>query len=149
MSVRYIAISTIVVLLAAFFPSTGFGQTELSTEELESLTPNISERAGMLENVAATFVDSLQEEDFDAVRVLLADPLQEDYPADVIATIWQDVLNEAGELIERGNARYEWGVNSDFVAIELTFEQMQADLLLVFNGDQEIVGLDFPPLRPD
>lgn len=148
MSVKHIAV-VIVAFLAAFYPSSGFSQTELSNEEFESLPPSITERASLLEDAATKFVDSLQEEDFDAVRGLLAESLQDDYPVDVIETTWQDVLNEAGELLERGDARYEWGVNSDFVAIELTFEQTQSDLILVFNGEQEVIGLDFPPFRTD
>ncbi|MGK7913650.1 MAG: DUF3887 domain-containing protein [Synechococcus sp.] len=148
-SLKTLAISTVIALLTALHPSTSSGQSELSPDDLDSLSPNIVERVSTLEDVATSFIDGLQAEDFEEVRELLADSIRDDWSTDDIATSWQATLDVAGNLIERGEARYEWGVNSDFVAIELAFENAQGDLLLIFDSEQKIVGLDFPPLRTE
>ena len=148
-SLKRLAVSTAIGLLTFFLPSTSFGQDEIPNDDLNSLPPNIAERALTLEEVATTFIDSLKSEDFDQVRSLLAESVRDNYSTDDIANRWQETLEMAGNLLERGEARYEWGVNSDFVAIELMFEDAQGDLLLVFDSEQMIVGLDFPPLRSE
>lgn len=146
---KQLAISAAIGGLTLLFPSPSFGQDEIPNEDLNSLPPNIAERAITLEEVATSFVDSLKVENFEQARSLLADSVQDDFSTDDIASRWQRTLEVAGNLVERGEARYEWGVNSDFVAIELMFENAQGDLLLVFNSEQEIVGIDFPPLRAE
>ena len=146
---KRLAISAAIGLITFLSPSPSFGQDEISNDELNALPPTIAERAVTLEEIATAFIDSLKAEDFEQVRALLAESVQSDFSTDDIANGWQRTLEVAGALIERGEARYEWGVNSDFVAIELMFENAQGDLLLVFNSEQEIVGLDFPPLRAE
>ena len=117
-------------------------------EAQETLSPDIASRAEFLEDKTAAFIDHLVAGEYEAANGLLAEALRGDFPPERIAEIWEDSVDTVGEFEERGDARFEWGVDSDFVAIPLIFTNAAGDLLLIFDGEQQILGFDFPPLDP-
>lgn len=148
-SFKRAGIAVLALALTAICAEPSAAQDELTTEELENLPANIVDRVDALEGNASDFIELLASESYDEAYLLLSESLQSRLSVSDIETRWGDILSEAGELIDYRNARYEWGVNSDFVSLEIEFENAEGDLLLTFNSNQRIVGLDFPPVRTE
>ncbi|WP_017324726.1 DUF3887 domain-containing protein [Synechococcus sp. PCC 7336] len=141
----------VAIALAGFFagaiaPLPVLAQESSATESSE-LSADIAVRAQVLEERAEEFIDALNQGNFARVRGFIAESLREQFTEATIEQEWQEILETAGPFARRGQSRYEWAVNTDFVAIELEFEHAAGDLLMVFDRQQQIVGLDFPPLR--
>lgn len=149
MYIKLISVAAIALVLTIASVGPSISQDDLSSEERENLPPNIVERVDDLESNARSFIENLLSENYEGAYSLLSDSLQSNLLISDIESRWKDILDEAGELIEYGNARYEWGVNSDFVSLEMRFENAEGNLLLTFNSNQRIVGLDFPPVRTE
>ena len=146
----FIRLPITVLLLTAAFGLSPYPAARASVQPLPEpgdASADFASRATQVEERTANFVQALQERRFEDVRTMLSDDLQTVLTVEEIQTRWDAIVASVGDLQQMGESRYEWAVNTDFVAIELDFAKTSGDLLLSFNSDQQISGVDFPPLR--
>ncbi|MDJ0714011.1 MAG: DUF3887 domain-containing protein [Prochloraceae cyanobacterium] len=100
-----------------------------------------------IQQKAENFVDLLAAEKFDRVRNELNSDLKRNWPASKIKQIWEELLAETGPFVRRGKSRVVKTVNGDLVFVSVEFKNTTDQLLVTFDRDRQIVGLDFPKIE--
>ena len=108
---------------------------------------DFSERETQVEDIANQFIDALGRGDYKQARALLSTGLANELSESALAESWGEATDVVGSFVERGRSRYSWAANTDFVAMELLFENTSDTILIVFDSDRKISGVDFPSLR--
>ena len=108
---------------------------------------NFSERETLVEKTANQFIDSLAVGDYKQARGMLSSGLLTEFSESDLEQSWGEATDIVGSFIGRGRSRYSWAASTDFVAMELLFENTSDTILIVFDRDLKISGVDFPSLR--
>ena len=146
-SKRYMATALLLAAAIGLSPHPVVRATTQPLPEPGDTSADFAARATQVEERAANFIRALQERRFEDVRDMLSEGVRAELTVEDIQKRWDEIVASVGDLQQMGKTRYEWAVNTDFVAIELEFDRTTGDLLLSFDSDQQISSVDFPPLR--
>ena len=147
---RYTLRAAILASALVVFPAISSTIVHASREPLPApgdASADFAARSQQIEERAEEFLQALLEKRFEDARQMLVADLAAELSAEDIQERWDAINASVGDLQDRGEIRYEWAVNTDFVVMELNFEQTSGDVILSFNNEQMITGVDFPPLR--
>ena len=108
---------------------------------------DFSERETQVEQAANQFIDALNRGEYKQARRMLSPGLATELSEDALEDRWKAATDVVGSYIGRGRTRYSWAASTDFVAMELLFENTNDTILIIFDSDQTISGVDFPSLR--
>ena len=136
--------------VAAIAVIDGRGSLQASTMPLPQPgdpATNFSEREAQVERTANRFIDALSRGDYQQARGMLSPGLANELSESELADRWGAATDIVGSFIGRGRSRYSWAANTDFVAMELLFENTSDTILVIFDSDRRISGVDFPTLR--
>jgi Protein of unknown function (DUF3887) len=87
----------------------------------------------------------MNNKDFTGVRAKLAPQLQRFWPPEKIQKQWEeDILEVQGDFQKILKSKVVDIVNGTTVIVTVQFSQSPADLIITFNSQGELVGLDFP-----
>jgi len=132
-----------VCLTAGVTPSWAQSQNGQATE----INQVANSEAEAVQQKAKTLLDLLVAEDYAQVRTLLHPDLQAQWPPEKIEELWQDLLSTTGAVKQQLDSRVSNTVNADIVFLTVEFENVTEELLVTFNKEQQIIGLDFPNLE--
>lgn len=104
-------------------------------------------QAEKLEQQATQFIESLAAQDFAKVRDSLHPDLKPEWPQPKIEGIWLELLQATGTYKEHGEPRVIPTIAGNLVNVPVTFENTTSVFLVVFNQDDQIVGVDFPKME--
>lgn len=93
---------------------------------------------------AEKFVDLLIAGQYSQARALLYPDLQSQWSPAAIEQIWLELQQTTGPAQKRLSSRSTESVGAELVFVEVQFEKTTDKLLVIFNQNQEIVGVDFP-----
>jgi hypothetical protein len=105
-----------------------------------------AEKATMQEK-AKTMIDLLNRGEYSKARELLAPNFASQLTVEEIQSIWEDTINKNGKIKHQVSSQVIDTVNSDLVVIDTQFEKDQGNIIVTFNEDEQIVGVDFPKLE--
>lgn len=121
-----------------------YGQTPSNTTVQVPLT---DAEGKIMQQRAKTLIDFLSRGEYGQARALLDPTLASQLTTEQIQEIWESLINKIGKVKQQVNSRVIDTVNSDLVVIDTLFEQGQGDIIVTFNEDEQIVGIDFPKLE--
>ncbi len=133
------------VLMAVFTPGLVLAHPQggstfyLAEAEQNPPTP------GQLQANAEAFVDALFAQKFDQAWTFLAPQTQSENPPRVLMHKSRAFLKETGDFKQRIGSRVE----GEVVVVNIQFANLTDDLILIFNQDRKIVGIDFPASADD
>lgn len=90
------------------------------------------------------FINWLNEGEFTKVQQALHADLQPDWTSEKIEQGWNELLSQTGSLQRIVDYKVVQTINSDIVLVTLKFENATNEMLLDFNQQGQIVGIDFP-----
>ncbi|GFE71974.1 DUF3887 domain-containing protein [Chroococcus sp. FPU101] len=140
---KHLPWTLLLVLIPAFSLPT-HAQTPTTTTVQVPLTE--AEKATMQER-AKTMIELLNRGEYSKARELLAPDFANQITAEEIQSIWGDTINKFGKIKQQVSSQVIDTVNSDLVVIKSQFEQGQGNIIVTFNEDEQIVGVDFPRLE--
>lgn len=103
--------------------------------------------AEQLEQKADQFIEWLATQQFTKVRENLHPDLKPEWPQQKLEDLWLDLLEETGAYKQHGELRVIPTVAGNLVNVPVEFENTTSAFLVVFNLDQQIVGVDFPKVE--
>lgn len=100
-----------------------------------------------IEEIAQKVVDALATRDFASARGYLHPFLKKDIFPQQMQKEWQQLLLETGPFQRRVKTQVREGSsidNIDVVLVTIEFEKLTDKLLVIFDRDKRIIGIDFP-----
>jgi Protein of unknown function (DUF3887) len=116
------------------------GHPPLATVAAEVESPSIVAQDPDIQATAEKFVDALAVDDIEGARALVNPLVKKDWSEAMMRQSWQDLLAITGAFQERLSARVEDGV----VIVNIQFENMTKDVIVIFDESGQITGFDFP-----
>lgn len=101
----------------------------------------------IIQERAKTLINFLSREEYGQARALLDPTLANQLTTEQIKEIWENLINKIGKVQQQVRSRVIDTVDSDLVVIDTKFEQGQGDIIVTFNENKQIVGIDFPKLE--
>jgi ribosomal protein L17 len=114
---------------------TQFEDMALSTQETQSEE---------IQNKTEELINWLDEGEFAKVQQVLHPDLQPNWTSERIEQRWKELLAQTGSLQRIVDSRAVRTINSDIVIVTLEFENGTNEMLIDFNKQGQIVGVDFP-----
>ncbi|PSF35383.1 DUF3887 domain-containing protein [Aphanothece hegewaldii CCALA 016] len=109
--------------------------------------PLTDAQAKIMQERSKTLIDFLSRGEYGQARALLAPTLADQLTTEQIQEIWENLMNKIGKIKQQTKSRVIDTVNSDLVVIDTVFEKGQGEIIVTFNDEQQIVGVDFPKLE--
>ena len=100
-----------------------------------------------IEEIAHKVVDALAARDFASARGYLHPFLKKEIFPQQVQKKWQQLLLETGPFQKRVKTQVRKGSsmdNIDVVLVTIEFEKVTDNLMVIFDRDKRIIGLDFP-----
>lgn len=94
-----------------------------------------------LNQISEEFVDLIAAGEFERARRLLNPVLREGWTAAQMRRNWESLQKVIGPYKGRTNTQV---VDGNLVLVDLEFEQATDNLLIIFDDQQQIQGVDFP-----
>jgi hypothetical protein len=126
-------------------PAKAQSQDSLSSTQ-EAQSPD-GERVEQLKKKAEELMGWFDKREFAKARETLHPDLQPYWPVEKIEQAWDDLVAETGALQQVTSSKVIQTITSDLVLVILKFEKGTKDLLVTFNKEEQIVGIDVP--RPE
>lgn len=101
-----------------------------------------------IEDIAVKVVNSLAIGKFDNARSYLHPFLKEDIFPEQVQSGWQEIQQENGDferIISTDTRRGSSLGNADIVLVEIEFTKNTDEMLILFDRNKRIIGVDFPP----
>ncbi len=111
----------------------------LAESETAPITP------GQLQANAEAFVDALFAQEFDQAWTYLAPQTQSENPPRVLMRKSRAFIKQTGEFQQRLSSR----VAGEIVVVNIKFANVTDDLILIFDNQGKIFGIDFPASEDD
>jgi hypothetical protein len=122
-------------LLASFSP-TALGQPVAQPSPAAETSPNPD-----LNRISEQFVDLIAAGEYEQARRMLNPVLREGWTAAQMRRNWESLQKIVGPYKGRSNTQV---VDGNLVLVDLEFEQATDNLLIIFDEQQQIQGVDFP-----
>ncbi|MBR8827381.1 MAG: DUF3887 domain-containing protein [Gomphosphaeria aponina SAG 52.96 = DSM 107014] len=111
--------------------------TQITQSENEASAEELQEKATM-------FIGLLTAEDYGQAREYFHPNLKAEWPGEKLQQVWENLLSETGAVQQQLNSRVTRTVNADIVFVSVEFEKLTEDILVTFNQEKQIIGVDFP-----
>ena len=115
-----------------------------SPELFDSTFETQSSDNSQLKQKAEKVVQLIQNKDFGSIRESLHPDLQPEWPTEQLEQGWDEMLSETGALKQLTDLKIAESIDSDLVLLTLDFESGTKDLLISFNKNGEIIGINLP-----
>ncbi len=126
-------------LLARFSP------TALAQPAAQPSPPVSTSPIPELNQISERFVDLIAAGEFEQARRLLNPVLQQDWTAAQMRSNWENLQQIIGPYQQRSNTQI---VDGNLVLIDLEFAKATDNLLIIFDDQRQIQGVDFPLQLP-
>jgi Protein of unknown function (DUF3887) len=117
---------------------------ELETTPLllaQSPTPS---SAAELKTTATSALQFWSSQDFQQLQKLLSPSLQALLPPSELKRFWQIQAEDVGQIKTIGSPRLVNAVTAKLVLVPVVFERLSADVVVTFNQNNQIAGINFP-----
>ncbi|MBE9167484.1 DUF3887 domain-containing protein [Pleurocapsales cyanobacterium LEGE 06147] len=140
------------IALPAWEINSRFGSLVAETElqpsqrtQFEDMAPSTPEtQSEEIQNKTEKLINWLNEGEFTEVHQALHPDLQANWSSERIERRWKELLAQTGSLQRIVDYNVVETINSDIVLLTLEFENGTNEMLLDFNKQGQIVGIDFP-----
>ncbi|NJP20059.1 MAG: DUF3887 domain-containing protein [Hydrococcus sp. CRU_1_1] len=110
-------------------------------------TVNIPQLSGVnyhnnIQQKAEAFVDALSEKHFDKATKDLNRDMKQEWSSINAQQYWQDLQRATGKFEKRVKST----VDDNLVLVTIQFDKVTEDLFVIFDGQGNIVGVDFPAI---
>ncbi|MGK7931194.1 MAG: DUF3887 domain-containing protein [Microcystaceae cyanobacterium] len=128
---------------------TGMGQSplnaQLSPNQLESLMTQTLETANneRLVQQSLTTLDLLKTGKYQEARRFLSPELSKRISQEEIATFWENITNRRGEVKKYNDTEVINTLDADIVVIDTQFTNSQEDIVITYNKEGQIIGVNF------
>lgn len=113
--------------------------------QFEDMAPPTQEiQSEKLKNKTEDLINWLERGEFPRVQQALHPDLQTDWTSERLEQRWQELLTQTGSLQRIVDAKVVQTINSDIVLVNLEFVNGTNEMLIDFNKQGQIVGIDFP-----
>lgn len=119
--------------------------TEVSAQtSTPSVTPTPTQSSSEQQQIIAEqFLDLVASGQFAEARQYLHPELAAEWTPEVMQMRWQSFQNRTGQFVQRLDSR----TIGQLVLITVEFTEVTDDAIFIFDGNQQITGIDFP-LQP-
>ncbi|WP_013321732.1 DUF3887 domain-containing protein [Gloeothece verrucosa] len=131
-------------LSAIELPVKAQSQELMSVPEIAQATDAARNEA--LKKKAANAVNLLASGKYEELRKIMAPPLAQSLTAQKIKDIWDKSEQATGKITKQLNAEVVNTVNADLVVVNTQFAKTTDNIVVTFNKNQQIVGIDFPKI---
>lgn len=132
------------VLIPAFCLPTLAQMSDTTTTNQTPLTE--AEKTTMQER-AKTLIERLNRGEYSKAREVLAPNFANQITTKQLQTLWEDSTNKLGKVNQQVSSRVVDTVNSDLVVIETIFERGKGDIIITFNENEQIIGVNLPEVE--
>ncbi|NCO75910.1 MAG: DUF3887 domain-containing protein [Cyanobacteria bacterium] len=140
---RFIAISTISLILGGLSYQTSSYAEKTQTHQIIAQSNN-EEKSPQLEAKAKEVINLFFTEKFDSVSQLFTPDLRSEIPLKYMKSLLTDTLTQNGKFQKLTDSKVIVTPGSDLVVLTLNFEKITEDWIVIFNDQQEVIGVDIP-----
>ncbi|MEM1369758.1 MAG: DUF3887 domain-containing protein [Cyanobacteria bacterium P01_H01_bin.15] len=104
----------------------------------------LAEAASSLEGKAIALLTSLNTQQYAAAHSQASETLLESLTVEAVETFWTDLIAKTGPIQGFGSTRVVETINSDIVIVETDFEQGARDVVVTYDKDGGVLGVNIP-----
>lgn len=140
---RFVAVSCLSLILGGLSYQTSSYAQKSATNQLIAVNKS-EENSSKLEAKGKEILNLFFAEKFASIIPLLSPQLQEEISEEFIKKNWSETLKQNGKFKSIKESKILFTPGSDLAVYTLNFEKVTEDWIVIFNDQQEIIGLDIP-----
>ena len=140
---RFISLSCLSLVLAGLGSQTS-SYAEQSSQPLVISQSAKTDNSAQIQAKAEKLLDDFFNQDFQSVLDSVGEKLKPELSLERVRQTWIVTNSENGSFNGRGESKVINTPGSDLVVITLEFDNVTEKWIVIFNDEQEIIGIDFP-----